>query len=83
MKFYLSMYFHLSVYFTRIFWMEQNVLVQFGPIPEAGTCTLKPNSGYALTTAYNVTCSGFTAEGLPLKYSIYSHQEPDFTKGIL
>ena len=28
----------LSVYCTRVYWLEKNVFVQFGPIPEAWVC---------------------------------------------
>ena len=71
----------LSVYFTRVYWLEKNVLVRFGPIPEAGVCSVEPDSGYALKTTYNITCSGFTAGDLDLKYAMFSHNEPDISRG--
>ena len=74
-------YVYLSVYFTRVYWLEKNVLVRFGPIPEAGVCSVEPDSGYALKTTYNITCSGFTAGGLDLKYAMFSHNEPDISRG--
>ena len=70
-----------SVYFTRVYWLEKNVLVRFGPIPEAGVCSVEPDSGYALKTTYNITCSGFTAGDLDLKYAMFSHNEPDISRG--
>ena len=60
------------------------MLVKYGPVPEAGSCSIVPESGYALTTQFNITCSGFTiADSLELKYSLFTHHEQDYTKGII
>ena len=65
--------------------MKDRILIKFGPTPEAGSCTISPASGYALTTPYNIICSDFTIKDgyLLLKYSVFSHTEPDFEKGIV
>ena len=62
--------------------LEDSVTVKYGPVPEAGSCTVSPESGYALTTSYNITCTPFTVTGgLTLKYSIYTYHQQDLEKG--
>ena len=59
-----------------------NVILEYGTIPVAGSCTIAPQTGYALTTQYNLTCTGFSIAGIhQLKYSIYTHHEDDYSKG--
>ena len=60
-----------------------NVIVEYGPLPVAGLCNITPQIGYALTTQFNLTCTGFSiAGGHQLKYSLYTHHEQDYKKGI-
>ena len=63
--------------------LEDSITVKYGPVPEAGSCTVSPESGYALTTSYNITCTPFTVNGgLTLKYSIYTYHQQDLEKGL-
>ena len=73
-----------SVYLKSGDMLQGNMTIQYGPVPEAGSCTVQPESGYALTTQFNVTCTGFTVTGgLDMKYSIYSSHKQEFIKGML
>lgn len=64
--------------------LTENIIVEYGPVPETGACTAEPQSGYALATRYNITCSGFSvADGHQLKYSLYTYHLENYEKGIL
>ena len=72
----------LAVYLVTLVQLTGNVIVEYGPIPVAGSCTIAPETGYALTTQYNLTCTGFSISGgHQLKYSLYTHHQEDYSKG--
>ncbi|XP_061171979.1 uncharacterized protein LOC133181505 [Saccostrea echinata] len=67
-----------QIFYTGTYMSGRNVSAQYNltvnlpPIP--GNCTITPQSGYSLVTAFSVSCRGFTDPDLPLSYVIYQRR---------
>lgn len=67
---------YISVFLTTTNYISGVQLVEYGPVPNLGSCTILPATGYALTTLYNLTCTGFSVtENLKLNYRIFTSHE--------
>ncbi|XP_061171980.1 sperm receptor for egg jelly-like [Saccostrea echinata] len=67
-----------QIFYTGTSLSGRNMTVQYNLTvnlpPTQGNCTITPQSGYSLVTAFNVSCRGFTDPDLPLSYVIYQRQ---------
>ena len=51
------------------------VIIPVNSPPSFGSCTVSPDSGYALKTLFSVECKGFMDSDMPLTYEVDAYQD--------